>query len=187
MRYIIIVIFLSLIPNASAGDITEGGNITALNISILQQSMYWHGYFGDILTGGINAPTEITAHGGSISELNFTLACRFKDYLLITDSQTPPQISKLVAGNTSMLDAVTGYGSESGSNTFKYKTAFVVNNRIIGNVPTLYTESFNNTFRMGLLTYDGSIVFITNIHPDTIGFDGREHDFQFIRIQQSPF
>jgi len=187
----LLTFLLSFLPSGLAGsDITEGGNITKLNIDFFNVSANWVGYFGDLQIIGNPATdwiliSNITLGDDNVTEEDLPTRCDdLSGYLLISNESEIPDIANLVPGDLSDLDALVGVGSDSASNTFDVNTTFVIVANTITDVPTTYSyvngASQNTSFRQGYLTDGDATIFVVIIDQATTGFDGDPHDFQFM-------
>ncbi|HEX7627911.1 MAG TPA: hypothetical protein VF354_03205, partial [Candidatus Methanoperedens sp.] len=62
------------------------------------------------------------------------------DYLIITTSPSPPDLSGLKAGNIASIDEITGLGDDSGSNTFTNSSNYRIpsSEAVLDDVPSIY-------------------------------------------------
>ncbi len=188
-----LILFL-LVSSASVAaadyeDIAEGGSISVLVLEQFNVSSSWTGYYGDLLVSG-NPVTgwllmsNVTSPGNVTGE-NMSIRCTdVEGYLLISNESTVPDLEGLVPGDLSVLDAMTGSGHDSASNTFDVNTSFEIADEDIDDVPTLWpnidSQPQSAYFREGYMTDGDALVFVAVIDQDTVGFDGRLHDFQFM-------
>jgi len=187
-----LLLLLVFLPAGGLGadiDITKGGNITVLDLTQFNVSASWSGYYGDLLTSGDPITGWLMTSNLSVlpnlTEQNLPIRCeRFTGYLIISNESSLPDLNNLAAGNLVGLDAITGPGVDSGSNTFNLTSTFVIADTTISNVPTTYTyvnnASQSTYFREGYLTDGSARIFVAEIDQSTIGFDGDPHDFQFM-------
>jgi len=173
-----------------AYDMSVGGNITVLNITPFNDSSdSWGGYYGDLLVDNNPITGWLMLSDLSLAlnttERDFTIECsKVSGYLLISNESTLPVIGSLAAGNLANLDAITGTGSDSATNTFTTTSTFTIAGNTINNVPTVYpyvnSGSQSSVFRQGFLEDGNALIFVAEIDQDTIGYDGNRHDFQFM-------
>ncbi len=187
-----LLLLLVFLPAGGLGadiDITEGGNITVLDLTQFNVSASWSGYYGDLLVSGGPIAGWLMVSNLSvlpnITEQNLPIRCeRFTGYLLISNESSLPDLNNIAAGDLDDLNAITGPGADSGNNTFTLTSTFVIAGRTISNVPTTYTNINNASqstyFREGYLTDGSARIFVAEIDQGTVGFDGYPHDFQFM-------
>ncbi len=199
------VFVLSEISRAGALQ-GSGGNINQVDFLGLfyNYTRYWQGYYSVITTasspvlnssynyssGSTNYSFNQSGIGiNTIQKLELGASIREGDYLLITTSPVPPVLTNLTAGNVSSIDAITGQGDESGTNTFTSKSSYRIpytGGTILTDVPTLYTfvesKPQFNYFKEGLLQDEnGTVVFAVPISSSPVpGYDGSTYYFQFI-------
>lgn len=191
LQFVLLFFLISIIlPSCSAASyLTEAGNITYLNMEGFDLGVNWEGYYGDLIVTGPNVVGWVLVENltlvENVTEDDISSRCRnISGYLLISNESDVPDINNLVPGDLSVLDAITGTGSDSANNTFTVNTTFVVAGNTINDVPTAYTNVNSDNqatdFREGYLTDGDALVFIAIIDEDTTGFDGSSHDFQFM-------
>lgn len=171
------------------GAEAQAGYITSINIVASSQTDHWQGYYGSLAGIPPNAteyPEYFNISAPNVSsirpiELNIPSFAP-GEYLLITDSDSL-HLSSLQAGDTSMIDSITGTGSDSGTNTFNNISTFY-NIPVRGNIPTVPTVYINGTglmsFREGLLRDGNNSVFIAPIEVAMPGYNETPCNFQFI-------
>lgn len=164
---------------------TEGGNITALNVTS-NQSSFWFGVCGQTSPAAA-VPLTITAVPGNISCYTINTGSSSCTYgvknldLLFSNSSTA--ITALSRGNLTALDLFINRPGDNGTTTLGLSTSFTTANfGDITGVPTAYTNSPTpNIFRMGYLKDQADdFVFITTVLSDQPGFNGSLFDFQFM-------
>ncbi len=191
LKLLLIFILVSLLPTGlgAESDVAEGGIISVLVLEQYNLTGSWTGYYGDLLVSG-NPITgwmlisNVTSPGNITGE-NMSIRCSdVSGYLLISNESTVPDLGNLMPGDLAVLDSITGTGHDSGSNTFDANTSFTIVDKTIDDVPTVWinvnSEQQDTYFREGYMTDGDAIVFVAVIEQDQVGFDGREHDFQFM-------
>jgi hypothetical protein len=174
-------------PGTPSQILAEGGNITWLNMCLKLQTMHWQGYAGRVYFGTApQVPTNLNATGGIVNgtNINFTTPCdnpsSVTGFIAFSNSTAIP--TGLVPGDLSILDKLSGNGSDSGSRTFTAVSTFDLNSGTVTNVPTTFTyvnETPQNTvFREGYFNQNGNLVFVTAIDFNMIGYNRSYFDFQ---------
>lgn len=179
MKFFLLLLLISL----SFSVPTEGGNISADNVAIEQNSS-WFGLCG-ILTTNSFSGLIINATPSEISFINLNASvCPTgisSAYLLFSNSTIP--ISNLSTGNLSLLDDFIQASDQSGSATFLSISTFAIPHLgIINNVPTTYTHSsLPGFFALGYLNdQNGNLVFATPLVIKKPGYNGSLFDFQLM-------
>jgi len=169
---------------ATITDAPNAGEIKFIEISVAGP-LYWGGIYGEIIVNtSSTTKTNITFSGGTVTNLNVTLPCESGEVYASTVSNI--SLVNIKAGNKTDIDnylSVNSTHRESGSLTFTNSSRYIVNGTSINNVPTTYTNVNNEdstNFDEGLLNQSGTLVFLSNILTDQIGFDGIAHDYQMI-------
>jgi hypothetical protein len=175
---------LSTLPAQSAN--AQGGNVTEINIEALTVTRTWQGYYGNV-TG------QITLQDGSNNTFyNWSVATPSGEvYATRTSTISWTSVNCTNAGNRTLEETYlnhTAAEDDSVTNTFNSTThaAFAVgSNTILAN--TCYTtygyvnnETQSTDFVMLLLNSGANIIYTTILDDNTVGFDGREHDFQLL-------
>ena len=186
---VIAVLTLTLVSvgistTGGTGAQAQAGYITSINIIASTQTDHWQGYYGALSGISPNAteyPVNIsTSDVGGIRHIELNISSFTPDeYLLITDSNSL-NVTGLQAGNTSLIDSITGTGSDSGTNTFNNISAFD-NIPVRGDIQKVHTVYING-FREGLLRDGNNNVFIAPIEDEEAMPDYNETscNFQFI-------
>ncbi|HMB44764.1 MAG TPA: hypothetical protein VKL21_02975 [Candidatus Methanoperedens sp.] len=162
---LMIAFFVSIATGQAAVQANEG-YIERIDFAGNSYTEHWLGFYGIInnntmMIGNSNVKndtaifTGIWAHEG--------------DYLLITTSPSPP--FGLRAGNIASVDEITGWGDDSGSNTFSYSSNYRIpySEAILTDVPSIYMFDNKKQYSREALFSDsnGNPVFavpIENIH-----------------------
>lgn len=189
-------VLLLLLPLARANHdiVAQGGNITLLKIFSTRQTDHWQGFAGKVFFGtNATAPSILNATGGFVNgtDLFFQIACdnptSATGFILVSNSSTPPV--GLVPGNLSILDALTGGKSDSGSRTFTGNTSFAFSTGTVSGVPTTFTfvneSPQSSSFREGYFNQGNNIVFATVIEVDLTGYNTSFFDYQILALAQN--
>lgn len=174
-------------PGQAGNIAAQGGNITWLSICLKTQTRHWQGYAGRVYFGTApQVPTDVNATGGLVNgtNINFTTPCdnpsSVSGFISFSNSTAPP--IGLVPGDLSILDALSGNKSDSGSRTFTTVSTFDLPSGTVTNVPTTFSyvnETPQSTvFREGYFNQGGNIVFVTAINFDMQGYNRSYFDFQ---------
>ncbi len=90
------------------------------------------------------------------------------DYLIITTSPSPPDLSGLKAGNIASIDEIT-VGDESGSNTFTNYSNYLIpsSGALLADVPSIYMSDGMGYYSREALFADinGDPVFAVQVEP----------------------
>jgi predicted transcriptional regulator with HTH domain len=189
LAVIVVMALLSVGISGGTGAEAQAGYITSINIIASSQTDHWQGYYGFLsgISQNITKYPEYfnvsTSNVSSIRPIELNMSTFTpNEYLLITDSNSL-NVPGLQAGDISMIDSITGTGSDSGTNTFTYKSSFY-NIPIRGNIQNVPTVYINGTgqmnFREGLLKDGNNSVFIVPIEEAMPGYNGLPCNFQFI-------
>lgn len=186
---VILGFFLIFLVCGQGNETSEGGYITPVDLSAISQAVYWQGYFGEVIVSGTGTSNTAVAKGGNLTELNlyFTSNCSVASLSgeIYTTTASSVQWSSIVAGTTAQVDSYLGLNSsdpESGTNTFTINLNYNVSGNLI-NAPATYTfvnSSPSNVFDTGVLNDTISLVYVTSVQTDQVGFESNTHDFQLI-------
>jgi hypothetical protein len=176
---------LSNLPAQTMG--AQGGNVTEMNIQALTITQSWQGYYGNI--SGV-----VTLQDASNSTFyNWSMAS-FQARVFATRASSVSWDTVNCTNSTNRTNEETYLGqavtdSDSVTNTFNTTShpAFTVGTRNILANTCYSTNGFvnNNTqssnYDMLLLSpSNGQIIYMTSVNRSTVGFDGRQHDFQLL-------
>mgnify|MGYP001592438532 FL=1 len=167
---------------------TEGGNVTYVNASKINNSGYWQGFFCEITIDASSTAPSATAQGGNVTPLDLILPCLGDELYASTQIVT---LEGTTAGTTETVDVFLNLDNnhpESGSKIFTITKNFTIFLTLITNVPTTFMEvpGSNGPFALGIVNKTNQLVFISNISINTIGFDGKAHDYQMmVPVNQS--
>ncbi|OEU74313.1 MAG: hypothetical protein BA869_12835 [Desulfuromonadales bacterium C00003107] len=171
---------------AAVTDEARGGYITSISFAVASQTEYWQGYYGAISYLDPKSPwyplyfNTSAPEASSIRQIVLNISTFTPNEYILVTSSSYMNIVSLQAGNVSKVDAITGTGSDSGTNTFTDKSTFdkIPGRGVILNVPTVH---LSGNFSEGLLNDSGNNnAFIVPIVNDTTGYEGILCNFQFI-------
>jgi len=165
---------------------TEGGNVTQLNVSSIEDSQIWDGIYGNVVLGAGTTYVH-TVNGGDIVLANLVAQsppCNYSSIrmhiIAVNDSGATIPFS---AGNLAQLDAFIG-ASQNGSSTFTSASTFQLNAQTIVGVPTTYTyvnNASSTDFRMGYLNdAAGNLVFVAVVVDNRPDWNGTTSDYQIM-------
>ena len=165
IKTLLITFFVSIA--AGQADVqADGGYIARIDIAGNSYTEHWLGFYGVI-----NNNTMIIRNSDAKNESAiFTgISPQAGDYLLITTSPSPPSV--LQAGNIASVDEITGWGDDSGSNTFTHSSNYRIpySEAILTDAPSIYMFDNKKQYSREALLSDsnGNPVFavpIENIH-----------------------
>ncbi|MDL5503284.1 MAG: hypothetical protein QSU88_08710, partial [Candidatus Methanoperedens sp.] len=100
---------------------------------------HWVGFYG-IITNNTMIIGNIDVKNNAIPHIFSGISVHKGDYLVITTSYSPPDLSGLKAGNTASIDEITGLGDDSGSNTFTNSFTYRIpsSGTVLVDVPSTY-------------------------------------------------
>jgi len=183
----IICAAITLIPIATAQAPAQGGNITQVNLTVINETTVWQGLSGTIIFIGPNFLPNLTAQGGEVNNtaINLTSPCTnpiATGFVFYSNSTTAP--TGLTPGNLTQLNNFVNRTTDSASNTFTTNSTFNIGGPIT-NVPITFTYVNNNSqstvFREGYFNdATGNIVFAVEINLNTQGYNSSFFDFQAI-------
>ena len=165
---------------------TEGGNVTQLDVTGIDNSQIWDGIYGNVVLGAGTTYTH-TVNGGDLVLANLVAQnppCAYTSIrmhiIAVNDSAATTPYS---AGNLPQLDAFIG-ALQNGSSTFTSTSAFQLNAQSIAGVPTTYTyvnNASSTDFRMGYLNdAAGNLVFVAVVVDDRPDWNGTLSDYQIM-------
>lgn len=180
------MITLASITAGESGFHVNGGNLTHMDIERNSYTERWMGFYGVISNNTMTIENSNANNTNAIQYISTGISVHEGDYLIITTSPSPPELSGLRAGNISSIDEITGRGGESGSNTFTYSASYMIpfSGTILGDVPSLYMfDSREHYFREALLAdSNGDPVFAVPIEPQDME-NNKSHYFQLMLPQ----
>ncbi len=176
---------LSSLPAQSANAV--GGNVTEININTITVTKSWQGYYGNVSgTIVLQDGTNNTFYNWSSAHAKGEIyATRVNSITWTTINCT--NITQVATENTFLN--LTGSDADSVNNTYSRTThpAFatgVVNFTANSCGYTTYGYVNNNSqtssYSMVLLQSGANIVYTTITNSSTVGFDGKQHDFEIM-------
>ncbi len=183
--------YSDIITGGAVSTAGQGGNVTYVNASKINTSGHWQGYFGEITVDpSSQVLPSATAQGGNVSEVNLVLPCIGDEIYVSTRNNII--LESVINGTKEAIDTFLNLSSshlESGTKVFVSTSNFTVNSVEVTNVPTTFTlvsSSSSTTFDLGALNESNTLVFVSRISPDTIGFNGQSVDYQvMVPVNQS--
>ncbi|NJD51634.1 MAG: hypothetical protein FIB07_02080 [Candidatus Methanoperedens sp.] len=177
---LIIILYISIVAGES-GIQANGGYITRNDFAVKSYTEHWLGFYGVITN---NTMTVESFDVNNITPHIFSgISVHSGDYLVITTSPSPPDISGLKAGNTASIDEITGPGDDSGSNTFTYSSTYRIpsSGAVLVDVPSIYILDSMGHYSMEALLADinGDPVFAVPVEPGS-GENNETYYFQFM-------
>jgi hypothetical protein len=165
-KFSLVLVFLLLIPFASAADDAFGGNITSLNIGSEYNTRNWFA-----LTGHYNL-------GASVDGVCNTKGV--SGWILYTNGSSLP--SNITQGDLDLLDEfISSEFEDNGSNTFSSLSNFTVFGQLYTDVPTAYNvnasagiyvkEGYFNSF-------NGDLVFVIQVQTSEMGYGENSFEYQ---------
>jgi len=175
---------LSTVAPKSIG--AQGGNVTEVNINALTITRSWQGYYGNV-TGQIalqNALNE-TFYNWSLT------AVRGEVYATRVNSVTWTSVGCANAANRTLEETYLGQALTDGdsvTNTYNSTTHPALNvstvqisaNTCFSTYGYVNNNSQASDFPMVLLQSGANIVYTTILDDNTVGFDGKAHDFELL-------
>jgi hypothetical protein len=176
---------LSALPAQSIG--AQGGNVTEMNIQALTITQSWQGYYGNI------SGTVTLQDGTNSTFYNWSMAS-FSARVFASRASSISWATVNCTNATNRTNEETYLGqtfadSDSVTNTFNTTThpAFTVGSQNILANTCFSTNGFVNNnsqtsnYDMLLLSpLNGQIIYMTQTNRTTVGFDGKQHDFQLL-------
>lgn len=161
---------------------TQGGAETQLDLSVMTQSLKWHGIYGDLLAvPTLSDGTDVFYNWTGESPQGEIFASRSGsvDWQSVTCAQ---------AIDVQSEESITGTDSDSVSNTFNSSNvnSFDVGSSVFdtgdcGYAAFLIDDTGDHGTFEEILLHDGSdMVYTSILQPDTLGFNQENIDFQMI-------
>jgi hypothetical protein len=179
--------FLLLLLCAShAQAITQGGNVTALTLTLNNLTDKWDGLYGQVVLGS-GASLSYVVGGGNITRVNFIgqepPCTDASEILHIVAVNATSLTAPLQPGNLSTLDALMGMGANA-SASFTQNGSFSLSYGNFSGVPELFTFAGNSTspdFREGYLNDAlGNLVFVADVVGAKPDWNGTTSDYQLM-------
>jgi hypothetical protein len=177
---------LSTLPAQTMG--AQGGNVTEMNIQALTITQSWQGYYGNI-SGVITLQdsTNSTFYNWSLTSFQGRV------YATRANSITWSQVNCTNSTNRTSEETFLGQTASDGdsvTNTFNTTThpgftvagtAVIAPNSCFSTNGYVNNNTQANSYDMLLLSpTNGQIIYATIANSSTVGFDGRQHDFQLL-------
>ena len=188
-------VFFEDVYNVITGEAFHGARGGTINyvefVYAVETTPNWHGVYGLILSfWGGETPMEFNGSAGNITRHDIKSNIT-SGYVMITNSSSPPVVSRLAPGNVSMLDSITGDGADSASNTFTTLRSFRFNGTVISNVPSTNMTTVAPqewVYELYFLQDNESLIIAAPMELHMIGFNGEIADYQAMVPQgnQSP-
>ena len=179
-----VVTQVALLAGITGAISAQGGHLTGANISTEGSSQHWASVFGEInVNSNSNYTYSVSIAPGSTTELNLSLGCVGEE--LYASTSTMSDWSLITTGTPGLVDSyllLDGGASESATSMFAGSGSYQVrgNNILAPQTYTLAQGSNPNLFDLGVLNYANTIVMVTSLVADKVGFDGRTHDYQIL-------
>lgn len=177
---LIIALFVSITAGESVFKV-NGGNLTPMDFEVNSYTEHWIGFYGVLSNNTMTIENSNVKN--DIQHILRGISVHEGDYLMITTSPSPPELSGLRAGNIASVDEITGLGDDSGSNTFTHSFSYPIpsSGTILADVPSIYmVDSREHYFREALLAdSNGDPVFAVPIEPQDIQ-NTKSHSFQLM-------
>lgn len=182
---LIIALFVSITADGSVFQ-ANGGYLTNMAIERNTYTEHWMGYYGVISNNTMMIENSNMKNNKTIQHIFTGITVHEGDYMIITTSPSPPELSGLRAGNIASVDEITGGGADSGSNTFTYSASYMLpfSGTILVDVPSIYMfDSREHYFREALLADSNEDpVFAVPNEPQDIQ-KNKSHSFQLMLPQ----
>ncbi|MCK4319135.1 hypothetical protein KAW38_01025 [Candidatus Micrarchaeota archaeon] len=193
MRFVLVFVLLCSLLYGANVDLTEGGNITAVNLQGNDTTQRWAGFYGNISIGGGPDYYHVLAEGENITYLDVTakepdcpaVGGVITGYNIInvtiyavneSSAATPFSAGNLIALNAFMN---AGTDADNASNTFTFVSTFNFSFGEVSNVPSAYTKP--GIFRAGYLQdAENRFVLSATYEDDKPDWNGTTSDYQLI-------
>jgi hypothetical protein len=187
LNKVLIITFFVSITAGESGYQANGGYLTHMDIVRNNYTEHWMGFYGVISNNTMtieNFNVKIDTNN-SIQHIFTDMSIHEGDYLIITTSSSPPELSGFRAGNIVSVDEITGRGADSGSNTFTSSSSYPIPfSGTILDAPSIYIfDSREHYFREALLAdSNGDPVFAVPIESHDLQ-NNKSHSFQLMLPQ----
>ncbi|MFZ3385136.1 MAG: hypothetical protein WA144_14550 [Candidatus Methanoperedens sp.] len=163
---LLLIIICTSISSGEGAVQANGGYLTRTDLAVNSYSEHWQGFYGMITNNTMldNTLTNNTItignfnvkNNNSIQYIFSGISVHKGDYLIITTSPSPPDLSGLKAGNIASIDEITGLGDESGSNTFTNSSNYLIpsSGALLADVPSIYMSDDMGHYSMEALFAD---------------------------------
>ena len=181
--YIILIMILCVSISAGEGAVqANGGYITRNDFAVNSYTEHWMGFYA-IITNNTMTIENFDMNNNAIPYIFSGISVHKGDYLIITTSPSPPDLSGLKAGNIASIDEITGLGDDSGSNTFTNSSNYRIpsSGALLADVPSIYMlDGMGHYSREALLAdINGDPVFAVQVEPSS-GKNNDTYYFQFM-------
>lgn len=178
---LIVILCISIAAGESAAQ-PDGRYIIRNDFAVNFHTEQWMGFYG-IITNNTMTMENFDANSSVIPHIFSGISVHSGDYLVITTSPSPPDISGLKAGNIASIDEITGPGDDSGSNTFIHSSTYRIpsSGAVLVDVPSIYILDSMGHYSMEALLADinGDPVFAVPLEPGP-GENNETYYFQFM-------
>ena len=146
IKNILLLIIICISISAGEGAVqANGGYLTRTDLAVNSYTEHWLGFYGMITNNSMTNNTMTirnlnVKNNNSIQNIFPGISVQQGDYLIITTSSSPPDLSGLIAGNIASIDEITGLGDDSGSNTFTNSSNYLIpsSGALLADVPSIY-------------------------------------------------
>jgi len=177
----------NLSTNAPQTVGAQGGNVTEMNIQALTITNSWQGYYGNV-SGAITLQdgTNNTFYNWSMTSFQgrvFATRASSIAWTTVncTNSTNRTSEETFLGQSATDSDSVTNTFNTTTHPTFTVSTQTIVANTCFSTNGFVNNNSQSDSYDMLLLSpSNGQIIYMTSINKTTVGFDGRQHDFQLL-------
>ncbi|MFZ3168737.1 MAG: hypothetical protein WA130_14065 [Candidatus Methanoperedens sp.] len=177
----VVIIYISISAGESAAQ-ANGGYITRNDFAVNSYTEHWMGFYAIITNNSMTIENFDMKNNKAIQHTFPGITVHKGDYLIITISPSPPDLSGLKAGNIASIDEITGMSDDSGSNTFTNSSTYRIpsSGAVLADVPSIYMlDGMGHYSREALLTdIDGDPVFVIQVADS--GKNNETYSFQFM-------
>lgn len=183
IKNILLLIIICISISAGEGAVqANGGYLTQTDLAVNSYSEHWLGFYGMITNNSMTIENFDMKNNKAIQHIFPGITVHKGDYLIITTSSSPPDLSGLKAGNIASIDEITGLGDDSGSNTFRNSSNYLIpsSGALLADVPSIYmSDGMGHYSREALLTdINGDPVFVVQVANS--GKNNETYSFQFM-------
>lgn len=163
----LLIAFCVSIATGHAAVQANGGYTTQVDFAGSSYTEHWLGFYGVFTNNTMTIENSYDRNYTSVQQIFSGIRAQNGDYLLITTSPSPP--FGLRAGNIASVDEITGWGDDSGSNTFTHSSNYRIpySEDILTDVPSIYMFDNKTLYSREALFSDsnGNPVFAVPIEP----------------------
>jgi hypothetical protein len=168
-------------PTASGAVVTEGNEITEVNLTVDSYTERWAGFYG-------NVSGSISLSDGSHDLYNWTWAAASGGEVIASTANTGIDWANLANGAVTDVDSVWGFssGSDRAVDTFNDQDTFTIGEQTMTNAPAVITGDDTKSDYLTAITNDGAnsakndFQFVVGIINDGTTFNGETHDFEMM-------